>query len=344
MLTSQQLATMTVRNVVFHDVPNQRGDGGNLVLATEPTQIDATRRKMLQDKLKRVLDSRSAYGIVFDEDSDSPVPETVRNYTASAYTAQRFVENSQVIARHLHTVQHGAVSAGLLCVIDVNVGGNHGVVLMKLEREAGAQLELQTVTDRTYFHMLVLENLVLTSGTKLYKTAAFLRTGTTDNAFEMTACDSQHRVTDSTEMARFWLTFLGCVVEEDARVTTSKFYNSTVEFINSRIDDPIEKTQMYESLHSELQSRSRNVVPRNFIRDYVPDAYQAPLREHLEARRVPLGTFEKNTQDIKNVLRRLTFISDHGVRIVAPEGAERLVTSDDESITVNDRLKSIGKS
>lgn len=72
MLTNDMLAMMAVRSVIFHDVPNQRGDGGpTVVLATEVTQIDGRRRKLLQDKLKRVLASRYSFGIMFAAETTS---------------------------------------------------------------------------------------------------------------------------------------------------------------------------------------------------------------------------------------------------------------------------------
>jgi hypothetical protein len=346
MLTNQQLATMTVRNVIFHDVPNDRGDGGTgVVLATDPTHIDATRRRLLTGKLTKVLDSRSAYGIVFATGTSSTVPAEVQAYTNLGYREANFVAVSQRLASHLHQVQNRTISPGLLCVIDIVVDGKHGLVIMKLEREQGAQLELERSNDgRTQFAMSVLENLVLTGGTKLFKTAAFLRTGPGDDEFEMSACDSQHRVLDSTEMARFWLSYLGCTVEEDARVTTSKFFNATVEFANAFVTDLADKTHIYESLNTELRSNKRSIIPRDFVRDFVPPDLQRACTEFLEERHVPLRTFDKDVQDVRTALRRLTYVSQGGVRVSVPEGQDELVAVDEERIVVNDRLKSVGRS
>ncbi|MFY9853037.1 MAG: nucleoid-associated protein [Terracidiphilus sp.] len=344
MLTNQQLATMTVRNVIFHDVPNDRGDGGTgVVLATDPTRIDARQRRLLTKKLTKVLDSRSAYGITFADGTSSPVPSEVRIYTNQGYREANFVEASQHLATHLHQVQNRTISPGLLCVIDIVVDGRHGLIIMKLEREEGAQLELERSNGRTQFAMSVLENLVLTDGTKLFKTAAFLRTGTGDDDFDMSACDSQHRVLDSTEMARFWLSYLGCTVEEDARVTTSKFFNTTVEFANTYVTDLVDKTHIYESLNTELRSNKRNIIPRDFVRDYVPEGLQRACIEFLEERHVPLRTFVKDVEDVRAALRKLTYVSEEGVRISVPEGQDGLVEVDEERIVVNDRLKSVGR-
>ena len=252
---------------------------------------------------------------------------------------------SQRLATHLHQMQNRTISPGLLCVIDIVVEGRHGLVVMKLEREQGAQLELEQARNgRTHFSMSVLDNLVLTGGTKLYKTAAFLRTGPNDDDFDMSACDSQHRVLDSTEMARFWLAYIGCIVEEDARVTTSKFFNTTIEFANSFVTDLADKTHIYESLNTELRSNKRDIVPRDFVRDFVPPDLQRACIEYLEERHVPLRTFVKDIEDVRSALRRLTYLSEGGVRVSVPEGQDELVVVDEARIVVNDRLKSVGRS
>jgi hypothetical protein len=64
----------------------------------------------------------------------------------------------------------------------------------------------------------------------------------------------------------------------------------------------------------------------------------------LEERHVPLRTFVKDVQDVRAALRRLTFISQEGVRVSVPEGQDRLVVVDEERIVVNDRLRSVGRS
>jgi len=343
LLTNAQLATMVLRHVVFHDVPNQRGDGGaQVVLATDPTEIDANRRRLLHEKLTRTLDSRFAYGMVFQSQPSSIVPGQIRSYTSGGYVEAKFINFSQALALHLFEVQTAAVSAGLLCVIDIVVGGRHGVVLMKLEREAGAELKMKQAQGKTQFEMSVLDSLVLTGNTRLYKAAAFLRSGPGDEEFEMVACDNQHSTTDTKEMARFWRKYLGCDLEEAARVTTSKFFKAAMDFINERVDNPEFKTVMYESLHSELRSAKPTVVPRTFITDYVPEEVRPQFRAFLEERNVSMNGFEKDNQDINGPLRRLTYVSKAGVRVTAPEGRGELIQVNPEQIIVNDRLGKLG--
>jgi hypothetical protein len=344
MLTNEQLATMSLRYAIFHDVPNQRGDGGaQVTLATDVTPIDAERKRLLRSKLIKSLDSSRAYGMVFQGEPTSTIPGLVQGITARHYNESRFVEASQEMAQHLHQVQSGAVSAGLLCVIDMVMAGLHGLVLMKLEREEGAELKIMEERGRTHFEMSVLDSLVLTGNTRLFKAAAFLRTGTGDNDFEMSACDNQHSTTDTKEMARFWRKYLGCDLEEAARVSTSKFFKTTMEFVNVQIEDPELRTVIYESLHSEMRSAHQNFSPRAFLANHVPADIRPQMAGFFEERHVSMASFPKDTQDIKGPLRRLTYISLAGVRVVAPEGRDELVSVQPEQIVVNDRLGSLGR-
>ena len=127
------------------------------------------------------MGSKRAYPICFDPSSDSPVPGHIREYTERGH-GDEFIPMSQKIAVHLFQLQHGGISSGLLCAVDVVASSLAGLVLMKLEREEGARLELvKSSNGKKAFAMSVLDNLVLTDGTRLFKTGMFLRTGTGDD-------------------------------------------------------------------------------------------------------------------------------------------------------------------
>src|SRR5437762_573553 len=105
---------MTIKRVIFHDVPNHlKGEDGGLILASAETEIDTPRRNMLRKKLTRVLDAKAAYPILFAPESSSPVPKIIREYSKKEQKDAAFIQSSQDLAKHLHQVQHGAISPGL---------------------------------------------------------------------------------------------------------------------------------------------------------------------------------------------------------------------------------------
>jgi hypothetical protein len=298
---------------------------------------------MLRRRLIQVLGSKSAYPVEFASDTGSRVPEEVRSYTANTGTPEQFVNMSKRLATFLFEQHTGATSPGLLCVMDVVSGTHQGLVLLKLEREQGAELKFREENGKRVFDMSVLDNLILTEGTRLFKTGLFLRTGPNDEDFEAAACDSQWTVVTSGDVARFWLRYLGCRFTEEPRVSTEKWFEATVRFANDEVADPIVKNDLYEHLHSELKSNRKTVSPKKFIEDCVPDKYRKAYENFLTERGVSLHEFHKDITDIKGRLRRRAYHTEKGVSITVPEEQVQLVEVAKRQIVVNDQLISIDR-
>lgn len=339
MITTKHLATLEIRRVIFHDVPHRlKGAATQPTLSEVDTQVDGVRKGRLKTKMIRVLGSRNAYPVCFDPKSASPVPVEVRSLTKHHYPAADFVAASQKLANYLFEQQHAAISSGLLCVLDIAAEGHPGLVLMKLEREEGARVELSEQDGKKTFAMSVLDNLVLTDGTRLFKSAMFLRSGKTDDDFQAAACDSQLNVTASDDMAKFWLRFLGCTFIVEPRVATERFYESAVLFINDVITDPIHKNDVYEHLHSQLKAEKKTFSPRRFIEEYVPADYHKAFREHLESAGVALASFAKDLSDIRSHLRRRAYHTPRGAVVSVPADDVGLVEVKERRIIVNDTV------
>lgn len=344
MITSANLAKLKIQRTIFHDVPNRpKGTELKPVLADLETQVDAKRAEMLRRRMIQVLGSKSSYPVEFVPDTGSPVPHEVRSYTVIPGTAAQFVEMSKRLAMFLFEQHTGAISPGLLCVMDLVSGAQQGLVLLKLEREEGAELKVREENGRRVFDMSVLDNLILTEGTRLFKTGLFLRTGPNDDDFEAVACDSQWTVVTSGDVARFWLRYLGCRFTEEPRVSTEKWFEATIRFANDHVLDPIIKNDLYEHLHSELKSNRKTVSPKNFIEDCVPDQYRQGYEGFLKKSGVPLHAFPKDIADIKGRLRKRAYHTEKGVTVTVPEEEVQLVEVAKRQIVVRDQLVSIDR-
>ena len=153
------------------------------------------------------------------------------------------------------------------------------------------------------FSMQVLDDLVLTEGTRLFKAALFLR-GSTDD-FTGVACDSQLGISANNHMALFWLNFLGCKFIVDPRVSTQRFFDATLAFVSQTVSDPTIKGQIYDALHSEYKSAKLTFSPKKFIEEYVPTSYQPVIKEYFEEEGVALSQFHKDTSNIERRLQVL---------------------------------------
>jgi hypothetical protein len=170
----------------------------------------------------------------------------------------------------------------------------------------------------------------------------FARTGADDDDFVAVCCDDQSRVTASSDMAKFWLRFLGCRVTLEPKVATERFYDSTVRFINENITDPVAKTDLYEHLHSQLKSAKREFVPKSFIADFIPNDFQKEFAKYLEAANIPLTAFTKDLSDIDGRIRRHSYRTKRGAVLTVPsDQVSELIDVESERIVVKDQLVSI---
>src|ERR1039458_7992842 len=118
MISSEQLATLVIKKVIFHDVPNaSRGNAGSAPTLSEiETVVNARQKTLLHTKLTKVIGSKSAYPVQFNPVATSTVPPEIRTLTEKSPNSQRFVTSTQQMARDLFEKQVSMISPGLLCV------------------------------------------------------------------------------------------------------------------------------------------------------------------------------------------------------------------------------------
>ncbi len=341
MIGHSDLAALTVRQIIFHDVPrNPRGSNGQPTLTDTETTTDARRVGILKKRLTQVFGSGAAFEVEFLTTTASPVPPLVHSLTTQTLPSNDFVPASRKMAQYLFEKHMGSTSAGLLCVIAITSGARAGIAIMKLEREEGADLHLKTAGGHSAFEMSVLDNLVLTDGTRLFKSALFLTNAT---GLDCLACDSQNDPMSRSDAAKFWLAFLGCRFVVDPAISTQRWFDVSVNFINQEVHDPVVKQAMYEHLVSELNSNRQAVSPKRFIQDYVKTDLRQPYEEFLRQNNAPIRQFSKDTGDIQSKLRRLSYHTEEGLAVIVPADKEKLVEVGKAQIVVRDALRTISR-
>jgi hypothetical protein len=308
------------------------------VLSEIEATLDEDRIAHLKRRLVRALGSKSAYDVQFRPETQSPVPGLIRDYTKGKHHPEDFVPLSQKFAQFLFEQQGGSTSSGVLAIMDSTVRSKPGLVVLKLEREEGAQLELSSKKGKQTFEMSVLDNLVLTEGTRLFKAALFVRTGPGGDDFSSAACDSQRPFGSTDELAQFWLRFLGCKLTEEPRVATKKFFEAALVYVNDVITDPVEKTRVYDHVISELTSEKKSFSPRSFIEEYVPKAHRESFETFLKERHVTLKQFTLDTSEISGRLRRRSYHTSKGVEVRVPEDEADLIEIGEERIVISDTV------
>ena len=336
MISSDDLAKLAVRRLIFHDVPKREKDGpSGPTLTNGETQLDRERAAILKQRLTRAI--QGSPPIEFKADTASPIPPGIRSLTSKC-TSEEFINISRAMASYLFEQQSGQISSGLLCVAYVMCGDIPGVAIMKLEREKGAKLDLVTQGSVQTFSMDVLNDLVLTDGTRLFKAALFLKDG---EEFRAAACDQQNAPIQHLSIADFWLRFLGCKFVQSPALATRDWFEATVRFVNQHVEDPVEKNTLYEHLASELKSNRTTVAPRKFLEEYVKKDLRQPYTEALQEGGMSLNRFPKDTSEIAAKLKRKAFYTVNGVAVTAPADQEKLIEVGPDQIVVHDELKKI---
>jgi len=152
--TGEPLALMQIRRVIFHDVPRKiKQQEQTPVVSEVESPIDSIKVVHLRNKLIKVLTGSGAYELEVVEQAESSIPGLVKSILIDEST---FVWASQAMAVALLEQQTGSSPEGLLTVIDCIVSGRPAVAILKVQREAGAQLTLGQHDGKKTFEMAVL--------------------------------------------------------------------------------------------------------------------------------------------------------------------------------------------
>jgi 37-kD nucleoid-associated bacterial protein len=339
-LTHDDFATLEVQKAVFHDLPQQarlRDERAVPVLSEAETPLTNNSRAYIRNKLVDTLRSTRAYPVRLRE-GGGLVANSVREYLSrNRQETADFIARSRILGEHLFSLQTSSMSAGLLCVVACTVNRRRSIGLMKVEREEGAQLELSGQAGHQTFTFEMLDNLVFTKNTKLYKAALFAKIGPSDDSIAATASDDQLG-----SMAKYWLDFLVCDKERDARVDTEGFFKTVLRSVNRASDlSVIEKHDTYEALLTEMRSNRGSVNVSRFILEHIPPQLRDDLRREIRATGI-LTTFDKDTSDIQASIKRTVLHTRRQIKVVIPAQLGNLVSVEDEMVTINDPLEHVG--
>jgi hypothetical protein len=265
------LGKLTIKRIIIHEVPRhfRRDTGSSPTYSEVESPLDADLRMFFREKIIETVGSSSAFDVIFDTATSSPVPLFVRELFAG--DGANFVELSKKIAKHLHDAQGGVSPGGLVTIIDCSLGVKPAVGILKLEKEEGVRLRETIQEGLRTFDVSYIRDLILTRKTKLFKVGFFYPPDDADAEPGGTVCDEQRGFNPKTEVAGFFLKeFLGCCLSEDPRISTKQFFLAAQEFFNHQIKDPVARTQAMTHLLSELTNQKAKVNIRDFARDHLP--------------------------------------------------------------------------
>lgn len=320
MAVALQTNTLEIQGIVVHDIPKHlKGDSEITPNFSEiESVLNPGLRLFFKDKVVQALSSDKLLRVCFDDDSESPIAWLSKEILSSEN--RDFVEYSKRLGQHLFNCQTGSNPAGILVVIRGEMNDNPVILIMKLDKENGAQLQLDEQTHS--FSIQEVQNLMLTQKTKIQKLAMFILREDFEASFDGYLVDNQIDLKLKSEVSTWFMSrYLGCLPFADPQITTKAFFNFTRAYIRT-IPDEIEKTKYFQDLNSYLQKNANVISPREFAEDYLLTSERKnEYKEYLKSKNFSFtSSFRKDISQINRQIRKITLEFMNGISIVGNKG------------------------
>lgn len=303
-----KLDSFQITSAVVHDVPPGGREDEEPVLTDAPITLDAGLTAYFRGKIIKSLGR--GVEVVVDPDGAPCVREAVSGLLTDP---GHLVALSQEVALHLHAVQSGRNSSGLLTVLLGNTDDGPCVSVLKLEREEGLRFKIDTdQRGRRTVDLELLRELTLTNKTKVFKTSLLmLKTADQPHSMFGRVSDDQRGRDDGIGVAAFFLsTFLGCQLETNPEKITLDFVQTSERFFNEEIANPEKKGRYQVALLAAMQDNNLDLLPRDFAATNLEPVDRTKYAEALRDAGVnPDVPFQKDTNLVKIEGFRMQFTS-----------------------------------
>lgn len=358
MFENLKVARVTLHHV-FKRPPS--GDRKSPILGKEVFRPTGDVERVLRDRLVAVLGSNTKSMTV---DISRSTPESTFQICRQAVDSDDalLLTTSAQIANKLADAQTTQVpTEGFLFVICGSVGAlsERFVALMKAEPQKGF-----SVQDAGGLSFSLLNNLVLTPASKLYKVGIFIETVPENSNEDDSQGWAAHLYDDNMTQANrqnasiyFYDAFLGCSLPKDSAFRTKQLYDLTETFITSLDVEPEIQSDYKTALYSYLKlDKSTTISVDDFADTYFADSptRMTSYKKFMKDSEFPVTSFTKDIQDLGGVLKRRTIKFPSGTRITGRASAIdkidiRTASSTDDSgrttdktvITVPEKISSV---
>ncbi|HNQ69053.1 MAG TPA: nucleoid-associated protein [Bacteroidales bacterium] len=313
-------STILIERVIVHDLPKHKK--GETEIEPNYSQNESILsdglRVFFKEKVIQSFDSGKSFKICFEEENDSPCSWLIDELLNS--DGSKIVEQSKELAKYLFKIQVGNNAAGILVIICGKLNSQSTCIILKLERDNGAQLTLDPITKS--YNIAEVENLMLTKKTRIFKVAMFIKREIFKTKYDGLIMDHQIDIREK-KYATTWFMklFLGCKAFEDPKITTQHFYNFSRTFIET-IEDPLDRAKYIQDLNSYVQKNSPTLSPKEFANDYLKDAkHKNDYRDFLKTKSFSFDTsFLKDTTQIDKQTNKFAVEFENGISIIGKKG------------------------
>jgi hypothetical protein len=340
------LGRFQIERLIVHGIPEKKlGSLPYLSLSEVESTLTQSHKNFFNERIAGSL-SHSAFDVVLDATSDSPIPNQI--FKSLEDSLNNFVDMSIKMAQRLYDSQTGVNPSGLLTVIQGKIGRDQVVAVLKLEKDEGVRATPLKLKGKNTFDLEQIHDLMMTGKTKVFKAGLFWQEGNTFDSVRGMISDKQRGSGGNDGVANFFLkSFLGCCLQEAPKLTTRNFFVASEEFINNEVGDSAKKAKYEIALLAMLNSQENTIKPRQFVDQHFEVCDRQHLIKYLGKSGVPIVSFPKDIELIQNKLKQVCIQFNSGMRVLGPpeviEERIRLTKAEDGSTHVqfNDQLNEL---
>jgi hypothetical protein len=311
-------STIEIEKIIVHSIPRHKKDDFSILpqYSEQESGLPDGLRHFFKDKIITSLNSKKELRVCFDEKSNSPVSTYIKDIISS--NGSSLINQSKLMAKYLFEIQDGQNTPGILVVIFGKINIKNTCIIIKLERDEGAQLELDPKTKS--FNIKDVKDLMLTKKTKIYKVGLFLDKDDFNIKYDGSTADLQIDPKTKKVITTWFIEkYLGCLPLEDPRSTTKKFYDLTTTFIQS-VDEPIQKAKYTQDLNSYLQKNNAKISAHEFAEDYLNTQDKGLYNKYLKEKKFRMSEFPKDNTFIEKKIKTVTMVFSNGIEIIGKKG------------------------
>lgn len=319
------ILNLTVNRIIIHQIYRRNEDGTKVspIQSHEYTRFAPDAMEEFKKRVKDALGEGSkAVEMQIEQKSSGSIPAIVDKIIDK--TDDEFAVSSFDFAERLTDVQQSrGIPGGILVVFDGTYGANQNKYLgiIKAEIHSGYEKQIDKNEEIT---LKFVEEILLTPGTRLYKTAGFFKVSDDDEDLTkkwlVKVSDYQISKAEGKASAKyFYADFLGCGYPETSARTTRHFYEATSKFIGDLNLGASEKNDLFNALTTYLKAeKSSTASASDFAEKYFDVDTQDYFLEYLDESGAPKETFTKDIEHIQSKLkyRRVNFGGN--VKLTAP--------------------------
>jgi hypothetical protein len=341
---------LTIEETIIHEItPRTHAPPKNpeLILSNALSPLDNDLRAYFKERIAESL-KLAAFPVKAKEERSSPTPDLVHLHFTKPDSD--FVEISKEMAKYLFAAQQKVRSSpGLLVVIAGKVDSGPAMVLLKLQKQQGLNLERTGAAGAETYNLDHLRRLMLTDETRVYKIALFESDGVLqpDDVYGEVS-DKQRFSSPEKRMAAFFLDdFLGCELRDDPTQMTNSYYVGGEKYLNEKVTAPEKQARYHRAFIADLASQSDTVAPKKFADEHLDKEDREAFLNTLKVEGVPTTQFSKDIELIKGRLQEEEYVFNGGIRVRGTQEAlkEHSEISEGEDKTlemlITDRLKSV---